>query len=286
MSNKKSRVDWHEAATCAFQIELKDYSDLLEYINEYILGKNSYRIDLLIIKKLTDYVIPKNIALIFKTFNLLEIKGIGSSVTIDSYYKTIGYAGLLIDQAGRINQYSSLDVSLTLLSYHYPRNLMRHLRKERKLTVAKVSPGVYHINKEIFIAQIIVTKELPPEENLYLRCLTNSLEDAKLANRLTEDFEKHQDQDIYIRYMRQLATANLKTKGDLPMVSEGLLDICNMISEEIIERTKKKEAEYYQPKIDQLSAQNADLFSQITYLKSLLTQHGIPFNPESETNEC
>ena len=235
---------------------------------------------------MADVTIPKNIALIFQTFNLLEIKGIGSSISTDSYYKTIGYAGLLIDQAGKSNQYSALDISLTFLSLHYPRKLINHLCKERKLTVAKVSPGVYHINKEIFIAQIIVTKELPPEENLYLRCLTNSLEDAKLANRLTEDFEKHQDQDIYIRYMRQLTTANLKTKGDLPMVSEGLLDICNMISEEIIERTKKKEAEYYQPKIDQLSAQNADLFSQITYLKSLLTQHGIPFNPESETNEC
>ena len=98
----KSRVNWHEAASCAFQIELKDYSDFLEYITEYVLGKNSYRIDLLIIKKLTDEIIPKNIALIFKAFNLIEIKGIGSSINIGSYYKTIGYAGLLIDQTSRL----------------------------------------------------------------------------------------------------------------------------------------------------------------------------------------
>lgn len=168
MSLKISRVNWHEAASCAFQIELQDYSDLLEYITEYILGKNSYRIDLLIIKKLTDKIIPKNIALIFKTFNLLEIKGIGSSVSIDSYYKTIGYAGLLISQTGRLNQYSSLDVSLTLLSFHYPRKLINHLQLERNLTVAKISPGVYHINKETFSAQIIVTKELSSKDNLYL----------------------------------------------------------------------------------------------------------------------
>ena len=64
MSHKKSRVNWHEASSCAFQIELKDYSDILEYITEYVLGKNSYRIDLLIIKKLMDKPIPKNIALI------------------------------------------------------------------------------------------------------------------------------------------------------------------------------------------------------------------------------
>lgn len=78
----KPHVNWHEAASCAFQIELKDYSEFLEYITEYNLGKKSYRIDLLIIKKLTDEIIPKNIARIFRTFNLLEIKGIGSSVSI------------------------------------------------------------------------------------------------------------------------------------------------------------------------------------------------------------
>lgn len=146
------------------------------------------------------------------------------------------------------------------------------------MTVVKVSPGVYHINKEIFVVQIIVTKKLPSKDNLYLRCLTDKLEDVKLANRLTADYANHQEQDIYIRYMCQLTTANLKTKGDLPMVCEGLLDICNMISEEIVERTKKKEAEYYLPKIEQLSSQNDDLSSQNAYLKSLLTQHGIPFD--------
>ena len=278
MSYKKSRVNWHEAATCAFQIELQDYSDFLEYITEYVLSKNSYRIDLLIIKKLIDKIIPKNIALIFKTFNLLEIKGIGSSVSTDSYYKMIGYAGLLIDQTGESNQYSALDISLTFLSYHYPRNLMRHLRKERNLTVAKVSPGVYHINKEIFIAQIIVTKELPPKENLYLRCLTDKLSDTELINQLADDYAKHQEQELYIRYMHQLSKANIREKGESPMVCEGLLNLFGTSSEEIIERTKKEDAEYYLPKIDQLSSQIDDLSSQNTYLKSLLTKNGIPFH--------
>ena len=273
MSFKKSRVNWHEAATCAFQIELKDYADILEYITEYVLGKNYHRIDLLIIKKMADVTIPKNIALIFKTFNLLEIKGIGSSISTDSYYKTIGYAGLLIDQAGKSNQYSALGVSLTFLSLHYPRKLMKHLTMERKLTVAKISPGVYHINKETFIAQIIVTKELPPEENLYLRCLTDKLIDTGLANRLADDYKLHQDQELYIRYLHQITTANTNAKGESSMVCEGLLNMFGTSSEEIIERTKKEADEYYLPKIEQLSSQN-------TYFKSLLTKNGIPFDPD------
>ena len=300
MSFKKFHVNWHEAACCAFQIELKDYSDILEYITEYVLGKNYHRIDLLIIKKRADVNILKNIALIFKTFNLLEIKGIGSSVNTDSYYKTIGYAGLLINQIGEPNQYSSLDVSITFLSLHYPRKLMKHLKQERKLTVAKVSLGVYHINKETFTAQIIVTRELSPEDNLYLRCLTNNLQDTGLANRLADDYSNHQEQDIYLRYMHQITTANAKMKGESPMVCEGILNLCGTSSEEIIERTKKEDAEYYLPKIDQLSSQNNQLFSennhlsskiddlssQIIYLKSLLIQNNIPFNLGSESNDC
>ena len=47
----KHYVNWHEAAVCAVQIELRDYADLLDFQPEFILGKNSYRIDLLVIKK-------------------------------------------------------------------------------------------------------------------------------------------------------------------------------------------------------------------------------------------
>ncbi|MCM1252860.1 MAG: hypothetical protein NC321_08560, partial [Clostridium sp.] len=66
-SSKKHNTNWHEAATCAIQIELQEYKHLLQFQSEYILGKNNYRIDLLIIKKLCEEVIPKNIAYIFKT---------------------------------------------------------------------------------------------------------------------------------------------------------------------------------------------------------------------------
>ncbi len=296
----KRRVDWHEAASCAFQIELKDYSHILEYISEYPLGKNSYRIDLLVIKKLTDEMISKNIARIFRTFNLLEIKGVGSSISIDSYYKTIGYAGLLIAQMGKSErtthktQYSGLDVSLTLLSCHYPRKLMKHLREERQIPVAKISDGVYYINKETFHIQIIVTKELSPEDNLYLHCLTDNLQDTALANRLADDYKLHPEQEIYTNYMHQITTANSRTKGEQAMlICEGLLNLFGTSSEEIIERAKKESDEYYLPQIEQLTSQNNNLFSQvddlssqIAYLQSLLTKHNIPFDLKSEPNEC
>ena len=278
---KKHRTNWHEAAVCAVQIELRDYADLLDFQPEYALGKNSYRIDLLVIKKLNSTPIPKNIARIFRHYNLFEIKGVGSSVKINTYYKTIGYAGIFIDQISTTEQYSSLDLTITFLSFHYPRELMKHLTCERNLVVAKSSPGVYYINKEIFRVQIIVTKELPPEENLYLRCLTNQLQDTALVNRLANDYKEHQEQDIYMKYMNQLTNANVKKEGESPMVCEGILNLCGTSSAEIIERTTKERDAYYLPKIDELASSNTLMSSQINYLKNLLKQHNIPFDLDS-----
>ena len=225
--SKSPRVNWHEAAVCALQIDLRDYNDLLEYITEYVLGKNGLRID------------------------------------------------LLVDQSGARNEYSALNVSLTFLSLRRPRRLITHLCRERNLTVAKAAPGVYHIIKETFPAQIIVTAELSAEDYLYLRCLTGSLAETGLADRLAADCGLHREQEVYIRYLHQLTHANAKTKGESLMVCEGLLNLFGTSSEEIIERTRQEDNEYYLPKIEALTARN-------TYLKSLLREHNIPFDQEAE----
>lgn len=281
--SKRRKVNWHEAAVCAMQIELRDYADLLEYQPEFVLGKNSYRIDLLVIKKLSGQPIPKNIARIFQTYNLFEIKGIHSSLTSGSYYKAIGYAGLFVHQIGISTPLTSLDLSLTFLALRRPKKLFRHLQNERNLALEKTAPGIYHVLTETFRTQIIVTQELPPEENLYLRCLTNRLTDPLLISRLADDCEKHQHVNIYEKYMNQLSEANLKQKGESPMVCEGLFHLFGTSSEEIFARGKKESEDFYLPQINQLSSSNEQLASQINYLKSLLEQHNIPFdlNPGS-----
>lgn len=285
VQRKRHKTNWHEAACCAVQIELRDYADMLEFKTEHVIGQNKYRIDLLVIKKIREQVIPKNIARLFKSFNLFEVKGIGSSVNTDSYYKTIGYAGLFINQTGETNQYTGVDVTLTFLCHHYPRKLMRHLKKERHLVIEKTSAGVYHIIKETFDTQIIVTQELPPNENLYLRCLTSRLRDTELLGLLADDYKNHRNQITYVKYLHQLTNANTNMKGESsmnssaeePLICEGLFNLFGTSSEEVIERAKKEEREYYLPKINSLNKENE-------YLKELLKQNNIPFNFQVITN--
>lgn len=293
------RVNWHEAAVCAIQIELRDFADILEFHKEYVLGKNNYRIDLLVIKMLSDHLVPKNIARLFKTYNLFEIKGIHSSVTSSAYYKTIGYAALLLDQINNnSDQCSSMDISITFLSFHYPRKLIKYLRKNNNFTIEKYSDGIYYINNETFKIQIIVTRELPPEENLYLCCLTNNLRDISMIKQLADDYAKHQDSEIYNKYLYQLSTANLETKGESFMVNEWLFNLFGTSSEEIAAHAKQESDEYYLPKLNELSAavehlsssneqlslsneQQASfikqLTSQVNYLEGLLMQNNISF---------
>lgn len=276
----KRHTNWHEATACAVQIELRDYADILDFRTEYILGSNCYRIDLLVIHKRSHLPIFKNIAQHFKSYNLFEIKGPHSSLTISSYYKTIGYAGILIDQLSGKRQFSSLDITLSFLTFRYPRKLFKHLRGERHLTLANSSPGIYDIIKETFKTQIIVISKLPADENLYLRCLTDNLQDVSLTRRLADDYTLHREQEIYRKYLHQLTTANIKAKGEFPMmVCEGLLNLFGTSSEEIIAHAKKESDEYYLPQINELS-------SQIDYLKGLLIQNNISFDLALKSSEA
>ena len=172
MSTKPStRTDWHEAIFCAVQIDLKEYSHLLEYYKEKSLSTNDNRMDMLIIKKQPGFQIPKHIASIFRTHNIFEMKGLGSSLTSDAYHKTNGHAGYYIDLYPGTNTLTRHDISLTFPTLHYPRKLFKHLTKDCKKTIEKSYPGVYYINEEMYATQVLVISELSPEDSMYLHCL-------------------------------------------------------------------------------------------------------------------
>ena len=264
---KKSFINWHKAISCAIKIELIDFSPLLDFQEEYILGKNSYRIDLLIIKKLSLQPIPINIARIFRTYNLFEIKGLNSTLGTDAYYKTIGYAGLFINQTGQADQLTANDITLTYLSIRHTRKLIKHLTKERHLTIAKSSPGIYTIDKETFYSQIIVMQELPPEENIYLNSLIKTKPYKHLQKQLSDAYAKHKDNPLYKQYLNHFVKTTTKNGGDPNMLLDPIFDEMDAIEK----RTREEAKAYYQPQIDSLT-------SQIQDLHNLLAQNNIPFN--------
>ena len=67
--NTDDRIYWHGAHHEALQLELYEYEDVLEFIKEHELSKEALRMDTLIIKKLKDVQINKNIGKIFRNNN-------------------------------------------------------------------------------------------------------------------------------------------------------------------------------------------------------------------------
>ena len=69
---KTPNIAWHPAFIEAIQLELEDYQDVLEFHPEYQLTSEPLKIDCVVIKKVNDVAITKNIAAIFREVNLLE----------------------------------------------------------------------------------------------------------------------------------------------------------------------------------------------------------------------
>ena len=279
MSQPSPRTDWHEAIFYALQIDLKDYSHLLEYHKEYTLSANNNRIDILIIKKQAGFQIPKHIASIFRTRNIFESKGLGISLNKNTYYKTIGHASYYINTFSNKENIDRRNITLTFISFRYPRKLFKHLTKECKKTIEKTYPGVYYIINDIYDTQVLVLKELSPEDSMYLYCLQKNMNVPEMIDILINNYTANKNNELYTKYMNQFLYS--RTKGDPLMVCEGIFKLYGTSSKEIAEQarkqTKEQDDNYYLPQIEKLKDSVNTLTSEIDSLKQLLSQNNIAY---------
>jgi hypothetical protein len=88
----ETQIAWHPAFVVALEQELERYKDALEFDVEHHLTTESLRIDLVVIKKIKEIAIDKNVAAIFKAHNLLEYKSPDDYLSIHDFNKGYGYA--------------------------------------------------------------------------------------------------------------------------------------------------------------------------------------------------
>jgi len=152
-------------------MELLEYQDVLEFHPECQLSSGPLRIDCVVIKKAKDVVIKKNIAIIFREWNLLEYKSPDKHLSIADFYKVYAYACLYVSN----NDIPITSLTVSFIESRYPRELLKHLKNDRKYTVAEISPGIYTISGDILPIQIIDSSQLSAEENLWLKNLRKEL---------------------------------------------------------------------------------------------------------------
>ena len=152
-------IQWHPAFYAAARLELSSNRTELDFQCEYNLGKKPLQIDLLVIKKLGDAQIENEIGHIFRQYNIVEYKSPDDGLTIDDFFKTVGYACIYKGLAESVDQIPIDQMTVSLFREGYPRGLFRSLKKYG-LRIRKKCRGIYYIEGLFVPAQVVVTREL------------------------------------------------------------------------------------------------------------------------------
>jgi hypothetical protein len=243
-------IPWHTAFFEAIQMELEEYSQDLEFISEYPLNTHPLRIDVVIIKKSRDIVIEKNIASFFRKENILEYKSPGDYVSVEDFYKVYGYACLY----SALNKVEIKDLTLGFVESRYPRELLAHLREVRGYTVEERWPGIYIVTGDILPIQIIDSRKLSADENIWLKDLDNKL-DAPEMRRITEQIRRLGKAARIKAYLDVIARANIESLREVGRMSDSVLTLDEVLEE--IGLTAKWEARGMEKGMEKGRAENA-----------------------------
>jgi hypothetical protein len=197
------------------RLELEPYKSVLEFISEHQLTAEPQKIDLVIIKKTPGAVIDKNIAQAFKRINIMEYKSPEDNVSVWDFYKALSYAAQYAYQ-NKTDPAEEMTVSLVVT--RHPRELLKHIAKNKRYTVTEDSPGIYRITGGLVDIQIIETKKLAPEENLWLKGLGRGL-NAETAGSIIEASREKYGPDI-AAYLHAVLLTNAKILVEVSKMSK------------------------------------------------------------------
>ena len=171
-------IQWHPGFYGAAELEFLSNKDDLEFQREFNLSKEPIRMDLLIIKKLSNVRIKNEIGHIFRKFNVVEFKSPDDALSIDDYYKTVGYACLYKGLGETVNQIPANELTISIFRESYPREMFEAM-KNLRLEIKERYPGIYYISgkQALFDTQVVVTKQLNRETHRTLRVLSKHVKE-------------------------------------------------------------------------------------------------------------
>ena len=121
MPDKIERDHWHPGFLGAMEIEFRAYRANLIFDDEHSLSKEPLKMDLLIIKKDKGVTITNQIGDIFRTHNIWEYKSPDDDITIDDYFKTVGYAYLYKGLGKTVNEIPGDELTVSMVRDGRPR---------------------------------------------------------------------------------------------------------------------------------------------------------------------
>lgn len=171
-------IQWHPGFYGAAELEFISNKGDLEFQREFNLSKEPIRMDLLIIKKLSNVRTENEIGHIFRKFNVVEYKSNDDALSIDDYYKTVGYACLYKGLGETVDQIPANELTISIFRESYPREMFEAM-KNLGLEIKERYPGIYYISgkQALFDTQVVVTKQLNRETRRTLRVLSKHVKE-------------------------------------------------------------------------------------------------------------
>ena len=147
-----------------------------------------------------------------------------------------------------LNDANITDLTLTFISSRYPGELINHLQKIHHFTVEERSAGIYNVHGDILPIQIIDSRKLSLEENIWLGTLNNRLEIHKIQgiNKIVQKWEKpgriRAYLDVIIRANREIFEEAMKMRKKYPTL-EQISEEAGLLAEWEARGVKKGEVE-------------------------------------------
>ncbi len=238
----KTLLQWHPAFYAGLQIEFAEEIEKLIFENEHQLSKKPMEIDVLVIEKNAKEQIKKNIGRIFRKYNIVEYKSPEDYLSIDSFYKVIGYACFYKSDSNTADAIKIEEITISYVCEKRPEKLLKHLQEQMQASIIKYDKGVYYIKGFWMPIQLIITSELSGESNLWLRSLTNCLKERKEARNLLKEFGKHKNEGLYKSLMNVIVRANNQLFEEEKRMCDALLEL---MKDELDARENEGEKKVY-----------------------------------------
>ena len=117
--------------------------------------------------------------------------------------------------------------------------LIEHLKSVKKYRVEEKEEGIYYVYGDLIPIQILITKKLSAEENLWLKSLTNKLNETAAAEKLIENYMDHKESSLHRSMIETIMRANQKLFQEV----NGMSDIFMEIVQEKFDRKLKEEVD-------------------------------------------
>ena len=275
-SKRKSasaNIQWHSGFYGAAELEYRSNADKLTYDQEHELGKMPQRVDLLIIKKPRDTVIENETGKIFQSINIIEYKGPDDTLTIDDYYRGLGYGCRYKALGKKVNEYPAEEMTISFFIEDRPKQLLDELKKSGR-SIEEKYPGVYYIHGDLtFIhQQIVVLSELDRKANHHAFLILNkkvSPEDVGLFFERTKRFKEPNDRHNIGSVLRVSAVANMDVFSNVKSRRQNSMQdvLRELMKDEFLEAERKAAEEAV--KAERAAAQKAATKSAQTAAKKL-----------------